>query len=110
MISARWVLPSHPELLDWLATRFLRQGWKPQAIHRLIVTSATYRQSSKSRADAVIKTRTTGCSGAKPALRLEAENVRDVMLAASGLLNPKIGGPSVFPPIADGADMAPSPR
>jgi hypothetical protein len=95
--------PSHPELLDWLATEFLRQGWSLKAMHRLIVTSATYRQSSKSRADAVAKDANNRLLWRQNRLRLEAENVRDVMLAASGLLNPKIGGPSVFPPIADGA-------
>jgi hypothetical protein len=95
--------PSHPELLDWLATEFLRQGWSFKAMHRLIVTSATYRQSSKTRADATAKDANNRLLWRQNRLRLEAESVRDVMLAASGLLNPKIGGPSVFPPIADGA-------
>jgi cytochrome c553 len=95
--------PSHPELLDWLATEFIRQDWSFKTMHRLIVTSATYRQSSKARADAAAKDANNRLLWRQNRLRLEAENVRDVMLAASGLLNPKIGGPGVFPPIADGA-------
>jgi mono/diheme cytochrome c family protein len=95
--------PSHPELLDWLATEFIRQGWSLKAMHRLIVTSATYRQSSKVRAEAAAVDPNNRLLWRQNRLRLEAEIVRDVALAASGLLHPKIGGPSVFPPIADGA-------
>jgi hypothetical protein len=95
--------PAHPELLDWLAVEFMHRGWSLKAMHRLIVTSATYRQSSNTRADAVVKDANNRLLWRQNRLRLEAENVRDVMLAASGLLNPKVGGPSVFPPIADGA-------
>ena len=98
--------PSHPELLDWLATEFLEQGWRAKAIHKLIVTSATYRQSSSApeaplpRSLRAIPRNVLLARG--PRFRLEAEMVRDTVLAASGLLSRKIGGPSVFPPQPDG--------
>jgi mono/diheme cytochrome c family protein len=105
--------PSHPELLDWLASEFIARKWSMKAMHRLIVTSATYRQSSAER----------GARNAKASeasrdprmvdprnrllyrqnrLRLEAEIVRDVSLAASGLLSRDVGGPGVYPPQPDG--------
>ncbi|MCH7224689.1 PSD1 and planctomycete cytochrome C domain-containing protein [Haloferula sp. A504] len=91
-------LPSHPELLDWLACRFVEDGWSLKRLHRLIVDSATYRQTS---------TPSPGLRAADPAnvllaraprLRLEAEMIRDGTLLAGGLLNRRIGGPSVRPP------------
>jgi hypothetical protein len=94
--------PSHPELLDWLATEFMRQGWSVKAIHRLIVTSATYRQSSKNRPELTTIDPNNRLLARQSRIRLEAECVRDAALVASGLLNPKIGGPSVFPPQPDG--------
>ena len=86
--------PSHPELLDWLASEFIRSGWSMKHMHRLICTSATYRQgsgvgsqeSAKADADARLLWRF-------PARRLDAETIRDSMLAVSGRLDPKMGGP-----------------
>ncbi|HKQ37555.1 MAG TPA: DUF1549 and DUF1553 domain-containing protein [Verrucomicrobiae bacterium] len=89
--------PTHPELLDWLATEFLRT-WSLKHIHRLIVSSATYRQSSKIRPELATVDPNNKLLARQNRLRLDAEVVRDVCLTASGLLNPKIGGPSVFPP------------
>ena len=94
--------PTHPELLDWLATEFREQKWSMKALHRLIVTSATYRQSSKVRPELATVDPRNRLLARQNRLRLEAEIVRDVALAASGLLSPKIGGPSVFPPQPDG--------
>ena len=94
--------PSHPELLDWLAVEFMERGWSQKAILREIVSSATYRQSSA--ASAALRERDPDnrllARGAR--YRLEAEMVRDVALAASGLLSPKLGGPSVYPPQPEG--------
>jgi hypothetical protein len=89
--------PSHPELLDWLATEFMERGWSQKAIHRLIVTSATYRQSSRVTPELLERDPYNRLLARGPRFRVEAEMVRDVGLAASGLLNPKVGGPSVFP-------------
>jgi mono/diheme cytochrome c family protein len=89
--------PSHPELLDWLATEFMRQKWSMKAIIRLIVTSATYRQSSHARAALLERDPYNRLLARGPRFRMEAEMIRDVALAASGLLSRKIGGPSVFP-------------
>ncbi|HEY6167643.1 MAG TPA: PSD1 and planctomycete cytochrome C domain-containing protein [Verrucomicrobiae bacterium] len=95
--------PSHPELLDWLATELIRQKWSLKAMHRLIVNSATYQQSSHARPDLALKDPNNKLLARQNRLRLDAEIVRDVMLGASGLLSPKVGGPSVYPPIPDGA-------
>jgi len=89
--------PTHPELLDWLATEFMRQGWSMKAMHRLIVTSATYRQSSTVTPDLLERDPYNRLLARGPRFRMEAEMIRDVALAASGLLSRKIGGPSVFP-------------
>ncbi|WP_435010519.1 PSD1 and planctomycete cytochrome C domain-containing protein [Tundrisphaera lichenicola] len=94
--------PSHPELLDWLATEFARLGWSQKAMHRLIVTSATYRQSSQNRPDLAMEDPGNRRLARQSRLRLEAELIRDAALTASGLLTPTIGGPSVFPPQPDG--------
>jgi len=96
--------PSHPELLDWLATEFPRLGWSRKALIRLIVTSATYRQSSRYRPELEERDPLNTLLARQSRLRLEAETVRDVHLAASGLLCDKIGGPSVRPPLP--ADIA----
>ncbi len=90
--------PSHPELLDWLASEFVARGWSMKAMHRLIVTSATYRQSSRNRPDLATLDPRNRLLARQNRLRLEAELVRDVALSASGLLSPVIGGPSVYPP------------
>jgi hypothetical protein len=91
-------LPSHPELLDWLAVELRESGWDLKALHRLIVTSAAYRQSSVVRADLREKDPGNRLLARGPRLRLDAEQVRDTVLAVSGLLHPRLGGPSVFPP------------
>lgn len=94
--------PSHPELLDWLASEFVARGWSMKAMHRLIVTSATYRQSSHTRPELATIDPRNRLLARQSRLRLEAEVVRDLALGASGLLTPKIGGPSVFPPQPEG--------
>jgi hypothetical protein len=94
--------PSHPELLDWLATELVRQNWSLKTLHRLIVTSATYRQSSRVRPDLEIVDPINKFLARQSRLRLDAELVRDVALAASGTLVPKLGGPPVYPPQPDG--------
>jgi hypothetical protein len=88
--------------LDWLATEFIRQHWSLKAMQRLIVTSATYRQSSRARPDLALKDPNNRLLARQSRFRLDAEIVRDVALTASGLLNDEIGGPSVFPPQPDG--------
>jgi hypothetical protein len=94
--------PSHPQLLDYLATELVKLQWKQKALHRLIVTSATYRQDAAA-TPAMIETDPYNRLLARgPRFRMEAEMVRDVALAASGLLSPTIGGPSVFPLQPDG--------
>jgi hypothetical protein len=95
--------PTHPELLDWLATEFMHAGWSQKAVHRLIVTSATYRQASRMRPDIEEKDPYNRLLARQNRLRLDAEIIRDAALTASGLLVDTIGGPSVFPPIPDGA-------
>jgi len=106
--------PTHPELLDWLAVEFMEPSvashntseapvpWSMKAMHRLIVTSATYRQSSKVTPQLQERDPANFLLGRGPRFRLEAEMVRDATLAASGLLSKKIGGPSVFPPQPEG--------
>ena len=94
--------PSHPELLDWLATEFVARKWSLREMHRLIVTSRTYRQSSAQRADLRERDPNNYLLARQTRLRLDAEVVRDVALKASGLLSEKIGGPPVYPPIPDG--------
>ncbi|MFO0925706.1 MAG: PSD1 and planctomycete cytochrome C domain-containing protein [Gemmataceae bacterium] len=91
-------LPTHPELLDWLAVEFMERGWSTKALHRLIVTSATYRQSSRVTAERVAQDPSNRLLARGPRVRLEAEAVRDLVLRASGLLTETVGGPSVFPP------------
>ncbi len=91
--------PSHPELLDWLAVEFMERGWSLKQLHRLIVTSAAYRQSSRVPPTLLARDPYNRLLARGPRFRADAEVVRDVALAASGLLNPKVGGPSVFPPL-----------
>jgi mono/diheme cytochrome c family protein len=93
--------PSHPELLDWLAVEFMDAGWSLKHLHRLIVTSATYRQSSKVTPELYERDPQNRLLARAPRLRVEAEIVRDITLAASGLLEPTVGGPSVYPPAPD---------
>ncbi len=89
--------PSHPELLDWLAVRFVESGWDVKAMHRLIVNSATYRQASRRRADLDRVDPQNRLLAWFPRVRLPAEQIRDGALAAAGQLSSRIGGPSVFP-------------
>ncbi len=93
--------PSHPELLDWLAVEFMDRGWSLKALHRAIVNSATYRQSSKVTPELYSRDPFNRLLARGPRFRVEAEIVRDIALAASGLLNAKVGGPSVYPPAPD---------
>jgi hypothetical protein len=95
--------PTHPELLDWLATEFLRQGWSTKVMHRLIVTSATYRQSSRATPELLARDPRNEHLGRGPRFRVTAEVVRDIALSAAGLRADRIGGPSVFPPQPEGA-------
>ena len=95
-------LPTHPELLDWLACEFVSCGWDTKGMHRRIVQSATYRQSSNVRTDLAEKDPLNKLLARQNRLRLDAEIVRDVALSAAGLLTEKLGGPSVFPPQPDG--------
>jgi hypothetical protein len=117
--------PSHPELLDWLAATFVATaddgrrsidggrlspsivrrpssavacGWSLKSLHRLIVTSATYRQSSRARPEGVARDPENRLLWRGARFRVDGEIVRDIALAASGLLNPQVGGPSVYPP------------
>jgi hypothetical protein len=94
--------PSHPELLDWLATEFVRTGWDVKAMQRLIVTSATYRQASAVSPAITEKDPENRLLARGPRFRLPAETIRDNALSAAGLLNGEIGGPSVFPYQPDG--------
>ncbi|HKS37357.1 MAG TPA: PSD1 and planctomycete cytochrome C domain-containing protein, partial [Verrucomicrobiae bacterium] len=104
--------PSHPELLDWLAVEFMDPSvpvepfnrstlrpWSIKHLHRLIVNSATYRQSSKVAPELYSKDQYNRLLARGPRFRVEGETVQDIALFAGGLLNPKIGGPSVYPPI-----------
>jgi hypothetical protein len=90
-------LPTHPELLDWLAGWFIDQGWDLKALHRLIVGSATYQQSSAAPAEAYAADPDNRWLSRGPRHRLSAEQLRDSALAVSGLLSPRMGGPSVKP-------------
>jgi hypothetical protein len=90
--------PSHPELLDWLAVEFAKRGWSFKKMHRLIVTSATYRQASRATPELISHDPHNVLLARGPRFRLEAELIRDAALKTSGLLSAKIGGPSVFPP------------
>jgi mono/diheme cytochrome c family protein len=89
--------PSHPELLDWLATEFIRSGWDLKAVQRLLALSATYRQSAAVDATRLAQDPYNRLLSHGPRFRLDAETIRDQALAVSGLLNPEIGGPSVYP-------------
>jgi hypothetical protein len=92
--------PTHPELLDWLAAEFIEHGWSIKHLHRLILNSATYRQASETRAHGAAADASSRWLWRFPPRRLEAEAIRDAMLAVSGKLNPRAGGPgfSFFEP------------
>ena len=91
--------PTHPELLDYLAERFVASGWSVKALHREILLSRAYRQSSDHREDAYAADHENTLLATFPRRRLDAEQIRDSLLAAGGLLDTRLGGPSVFPPV-----------
>lgn len=93
--------PSHPELLDWLAVELMENQWSLKHVHRLIVTSQTYQQSSVVTKQVRELDPDNRWLSRGPRLRVEAEIVRDIALTISGLLVPEIGGPSVYPPAPD---------
>ena len=90
--------PTHPELLDWLASEFQRRAWSLKHLQRLIVTSATYRQAAAFRPDLFEVDPENLLLARQQRRRVEAETIRDIALAASGLLDTRLGGPSVRPP------------
>ncbi len=98
--QADW--PTHPELLDWLATEFIRQKWDMKALQKMLVMSATYRQSSKLTKELIERDPENRLLARGPRFRLSGEVVRDQALAVSGLLVPKVGGPSVRPYMPEG--------
>ncbi|MEO8352060.1 MAG: PSD1 and planctomycete cytochrome C domain-containing protein [Chthoniobacteraceae bacterium] len=93
--------PSHPELLDWLATQFMDSGWSLKKLNRSIALSATYRQSSRMTPESVERDPQNRLLARGPRFRAEAEMVRDIALSAAGLLDGTIGGPSIFPPVPE---------
>jgi len=95
----RGMPPTHPELLDWLAVEFVRRGWSIKEMHRLILLSATYRQGVEAAPETRAKDPENEWFTRWTRQRLEGEAIRDSLLAISGRLNPKMGGPGVFPPI-----------
>jgi mono/diheme cytochrome c family protein len=89
--------PTHPELLDWLAAEFVKQGWRMKAMHKLIVTSNTYKMSSKANAQALAADPANDLFWRFDMRRLTAEEIRDSILAVCGNLNLKMGGPGIYP-------------
>jgi hypothetical protein len=94
-------LPSHPELLDWLAVEFMDRGWSLKQLHRTIVSSSTYMQSSRVPAELARRDPKNRLLARGARFRVDGESVRDLALAISGLLEAKVGGPSVHPPAPD---------
>ena len=94
--------PTHPELLDWLASEFKRQDWQMKSVHRRILLSSTYRQSSQVRSDLLEWDPDNRFLARQNRARVEAELVRDLGLAVSGLLDQRVGGRSVYPPLPPG--------
>lgn len=97
--------PTHPELLDHLASDFVKNGWGVKKLHREILLSSTYRQSSDERPDVVKADPENKLLAVYPRKRVDAEVIRDSLLYASGLLVEKVGGPSVFPPVVRKGDI-----
>ena len=91
--------PTHPELLDWLASEFTRNGWKLKALHKLMMMSSTYRMSAQADAKALAKDPENNLMWRFDMRRLDAEEIRDAILAVNGSLNLKAGGPSIYPTI-----------
>ena len=100
--GSQGIPPTHPQLLDWLAVEFMENGWSQKELHRLLVTSATYRQASSRRGDVDRIDPANKWLARQARFRLDAELVRDVALAASGMLSARMGGPGVFPPQPEG--------
>lgn len=100
--GSQGMLPTHPELLDWLAVELMDEGWSLKRLARLIVTSATYRQSSRTTAEKLAGDPENRLLSRGPRHRLSAEQIRDQALAAAGLLSAKLHGPSVMPPQPEG--------
>jgi len=100
--GSQGIPPTHPQLLDWLAVEFMENDWSQKELHRLLVTSATYRQASSRRADVDRIDPANKWLARQARFRLDAELVRDVALAASGMLSARMGGPGVFPPQPEG--------
>lgn len=98
--------PSHPELLDWLAVDFMREGWSLKRLHKQIAMSATYRQASRVSPELLARDPENRLLARGPRFRLEAEITRDAALRVSGLLSEKMGGPGVRPPQPDGVTEA----
>ena len=98
--------PTNPELLDYLAAKFVKEGWSVKKLHRDILLSSVYRQSSDYREDLAKADSENKLLGVFPRKRLEAEEIRDSLLVASGKLEDKVGGPSVYPPIPDALGAA----
>ena len=94
--------PTHPGLLDWLAREFERRKWSTKAIHRTVVSSATYRRSSETTPELLSRDPANKLLARQSRLRLEAEAIRDIALSASGLLSGHMDGPGVYPPQPDG--------
>jgi hypothetical protein len=101
-LGTRCEKPSHPELLDWLASELVESGWSLKHLHRLIVDSAVYRQASSVTPKMLAADPANRWLERAPRLRCDAEIIRDIALSAGGLLSRKVGGPPVFPPIPDG--------
>ena len=99
--------PTHPKLLDWLTTDFIQHGWSLKHLHHVIMTSATYQQSSQHREEAARYDPENKLLWKYPLHRTEGEVIRDSALAVAGALNPKMGGPSIFPELPPGM---PTPR
>ena len=100
--------PTNPELLDYLASKFVKEGWSVKKLHREILLSSVYRQSSNYREDAVQADSDNKLLAVFPRKRLEAEEIRDSLLVAAGKLEDKVGGPSVFPPVPANLGAAPT--
>lgn len=94
--------PTHPQLLDWLASEYIRLGWSRKAMIKTIVMSETYRQASRHRSELLSVDPLNTLLYRQNRFRVEGEIVRDLYLAASGLLSDKVGGPSVYPPLPPG--------
>jgi hypothetical protein len=110
----RGARPTHPALLDWLAVEFVDRGWSVKQMHRLMVLSATYQQATAARPGTLARDADNDLFGRMNRQRIEGEVVRDSLLAVSGRLNPRMGGPGVVPPLPPDAvpgakDAKPSP-